>query len=215
MKIFHIIKNNFFLGNNLLKRNNLLKNFLIINFNKFNIIDIKKISIKLFLYKKYIKNIFFKKKKILFVSTKNFLREITYKYARSLEQNFVCNKWIAGMLTNSKNYKKLLNKSILLKKKQKMNFTKKEKNIFLKEEMKIEIIYGGLRGLDKNPDLIILTDIKKDKIVVNEAKRLKIKVLALINTDDSPKGIDHFIPCNNNSIICVKNIFKILFSEIC
>ncbi|MBY0585465.1 30S ribosomal protein S2, partial [Candidatus Carsonella ruddii] len=56
-----------------------------------------------------------------------------------------------------------------------MNFTKKEKSIFLKEETKIEIIYGGLRGLKEIPELIILTDIKKDKIVINEAKRLKIK----------------------------------------
>ncbi|MBY0585464.1 30S ribosomal protein S2, partial [Candidatus Carsonella ruddii] len=92
------------------------------SFNKFNIINIKKISVILFLYKKYIKNIFTKKKKILFVSTKNFLREIIYKYARSLKQYFVCNKWVSGILTNSKNYKKLLNKSILLKKKTKYEF---------------------------------------------------------------------------------------------
>lgn len=167
------------------------------------------------MYKKYLKNFFYEKKIFLFISTKNFLREIIYKYARSLQQYFVCNKWIAGTLTNSINYKKLLNKSIYLKKKQKMNFTKKEKNIFFKEEFKIETIYGGLRGMSKLPDLIIVTDIKKDKVAINEAKKLKIKILALLDTDDSPKGIDFFIPCNNSSIVCVKNILKILFSEIC
>ncbi|AQU89439.1 30S ribosomal protein S2 [Candidatus Carsonella ruddii] len=215
MKIFHVIKNKIYLGNKTKIRNNLLKNFLEININTFNIINIKKISIKLFLYKKYLKNFFYEKKIFLFISTKNFLREIIYKYARSLKQYFVCNKWIAGTLTNSINYKKLLNKSIYLKKKQKMNFTKKEKNIFFKEEFKIETIYGGLRGMHKLPDLIIITDIKKDKVAVNEAKKLKIKILALLDTDDSPKGIDFFIPCNNSSIVCVKNILKILFSEIC
>ncbi|XOD39004.1 MAG: 30S ribosomal protein S2 [Candidatus Carsonella ruddii] len=215
MKIFHVIKNKIYLGNKTKRRNNLLKNFLEININTFNIINIKKISIKLFLYKKYLKNFFYEKKIFLFISTKNFLREIIYKYARSLQQYFVCNKWIAGTLTNSINYKKLLNKSIYLKKKQKMNFTKKEKNIFFKEEFKIETIYGGLRGMSKLPDLIIVTDIKKDKVAINEAKKLKIKILALLDTDDSPKGIDFFIPCNNSSIVCVKNILKILFSEIC
>lgn len=215
MKIFHVLKNKIYIGNKIEKRNNLLKNFLVANINKFNIINIKKISIKLFLYKKYLQKIFFEKKKILFISTKNFLREIIYKYAKSLQQYFICTKWIAGTLTNSINYKKILNKSIYLKKKQKMNFTKKEKNMFLKEELKIETIYGGLRGMVENPDLIIITDIKKDRVAINEAKKLKIKILALLDTDDSPKGIDYFILCNNNSIICVKNILKILFSEIC
>lgn len=206
---------NFFIGKTKKKRNYLFKNFLTIIYNNFDIIDVKKLSITLFLYKKYIKKILYDKKKILFISTKNFLREIVYKYARSLNQNFVCNKWIAGILTNSNNYKKILNKSILFKKNINLKFTKKEKNIFLKKEQKIEIIYGGLRGMVNHPYLVIVTDIKKDKIAINEAKRLKIKILALINTDNNPLDIDFIIPCNNNSIDCVNNIFKILFSEIC
>ncbi|XZR53021.1 MAG: 30S ribosomal protein S2 [Candidatus Carsonella ruddii] len=215
MIVFHTLLNNIYLGNIKSKKKKFLKNYISYNYNNFNFLNPKKIVINLFLIKKYLKNIFLNKKKILFVSTKNFLRELIYKYARSLQQNFICNKWISGILTNTKNYKKILNESIILKKKRSMNFTKKEKSLFLKKEKKIEILYGGLKTMISLPDLIIITDIKKDKIAINEAKRLKIKILALVDSDDIINGIDFLIPCNNSSISCVKIIFKILFSEIC
>ncbi|MGK2912668.1 MAG: 30S ribosomal protein S2 [Candidatus Carsonella ruddii] len=215
MKIFHLLNKNIYIGNEKQYKHNYNKNFLSIIINKFYIFNVKKFIIQLFLYKKYIKKIIFEKKKILFISTKNFLREIVYKYARSLNQYYVCNKWIPGMLTNSINYKKILNKSLLLKKKINLNFTKKEKNIFIKEEIKIETIYGGLRNMIIKPDLIIITDIKKDKIAIKEANRLNIKILALLNSDDNPLNIDFKLYCNNNSIFSIKKIFKILFSDLC
>ncbi|XRA05441.1 MAG: 30S ribosomal protein S2 [Candidatus Carsonella ruddii] len=215
MKIFHLLKNNIYIGNENQYKNNYNKNFLSIIINKFNIFNVKKFIIHLFLYKKYIKKIISEKKKILFISTKNFLREIIYKYARSLNQYYICNKWVPGILTNSINYKKILNKSFLFKKKKKLNFTKKEKNIFIKKEIKIETIYGGLRTMIKKPYLIIITDIKKDKIAITEANRLNIKILALLNSDDNPLNIDFKLYCNNNSIFSIKKIFKILFSELC
>ncbi|WMC20479.1 MAG: 30S ribosomal protein S2 [Candidatus Carsonella ruddii] len=215
MIVFHTILNNIYLGNIKSKKKKFLKNYILYNYNDFNFFNPKKVIINLFLIKKYLKNIFLNEKKILFVSTKNFLRELVYKYARSLKQNYICNKWIGGILTNTKNYKKILNQSIILKKKRNMNFTKKEKNLFLKKEKKIEILYGGLKKMFSIPDLIIITDIKKDKIAINEAKRLKIKILALVDSDDYIDDIDYIIPCNNNSISCVKLIFKILFSDIC
>ncbi|MGP4128086.1 MAG: 30S ribosomal protein S2 [Candidatus Carsonella ruddii] len=215
MIVFHTILNNIYLGNIKNIKKKFLNNYIEYNYNNFNYFNPKKIFINLFLIKKYLKNIFLNKKKILFVSTKNFLRELIYKYARSLNQNYICNKWIGGILTNTKNYKKILNKSIILKKKRNMNFTKKEKNLFLKKEKKIEILYGGLKTMFNIPELIIITDIKKDKIAINEAKRLKIKILALVDSDDFIDGIDYIIPCNNNSVNCIKIIFKILFSEIC
>ncbi|MFI4913468.1 MAG: 30S ribosomal protein S2 [Candidatus Carsonella ruddii] len=215
MKIFHLLKNNIYVGNENRYKNNYNKNFLSIIVNKFNIFSMKKFIIHLFLYKKYIKKIISEKKKILFISTKNFLREIIYKYARSLNQYYICNKWIPGILTNSINYKKILNQSFLLKKKKKLNFTKKEKNIFIKKQIKIENIYSGLRTMIDKPDLIIITDIKKDKIAIKEANRLNIKILALLNSDDSPLNIDFKLYCNNNSIFSIKKIFKILFSELC
>ncbi|AFP84066.1 ribosomal protein S2 [Candidatus Carsonella ruddii HT isolate Thao2000] len=215
MTVIHIILSNICIGNIKNIKKKFLKNYISFNYNNFNYLNIKKIIINLYLIKNYLKKILNDKKKILFVNTNNFLKEIIYKYSRSLEQYYICNKLIGGVLTNSKNFKKNLNKSIILKKKRLQNFTKKEKNIFLKKEKKIEFLYGGLKNMVKKPDLIFLTDIKKDKIIINEAKRLNIKIFALIDTDINIKNIDFFIPCNNNSINCVKYIFKILFSEIC
>ncbi|MFI4878662.1 MAG: 30S ribosomal protein S2 [Candidatus Carsonella ruddii] len=81
--------------------------------------------------------------------------------------------------------------------------------------MKIEILYGGLRNMINKPDLIIITDIKKDKTAVKEANRLNIKILALLNSNDSSLNIDFKLYCNNNSIFSIKKIFNILFSELC
>ncbi|AFP83874.1 30S ribosomal protein S2 [Candidatus Carsonella ruddii] len=215
MIIFHMILNNICIGNIKNVKKKFLKNYISFNYNNFSFFNIKKIIINLYLLKKYLKKIIIEKKKILFISTKNYLKEIIYKYSRSLEQYYICNKLIGGILTNSKNFKKNLNKSIILKKKRKQNFTKKEKSIFLKREKKIEFLYGGLKTMKKIPDLVFITDINKDKIIINEAKRLKIKILALVDTNDNIKGINYFIPCNINSINCINIIFKILFSEIC
>ncbi|AGS06510.1 30S ribosomal protein S2 [Candidatus Carsonella ruddii] len=215
IKIFHLLSKFVYLGDIRKNRNNFLRNFISFNYNNFDFFNIRKISINLFLIKKFLFNIIINNKKILFVSTKNFLREVIYKYSRVLKQNYVCNKWVAGMLTNFNNYKIMLNKSLLLKKKKHMNYTKKEKNLFLKEEKKIEILYGGLRSMNSKPDLIILTDIKKDKIAVNEAKRVGIKIMAFVDSNDCPKGIDYLIPCNNISIESIKIILKVIFSQIC
>lgn len=214
MNIFKLIECGSFIGHKNVFKNVSMKNFLIFKINKINILNLKKTVIILFILKNLFKNII-KEKNILFIGTKNFVREIIYKYARALNQPFICNKWIGGILTNSTNYKKLLNKSIDLKKKIKMNFTKKEKNIFLKEEKKIEILFGGLKNLKKNPDFIFTIDPVKDKIAIDEAFRLNIKIISLIDSNDNCSKIDYLIPCNNDSISTINLIFKILFSELC
>ncbi|BAF35051.1 ribosomal protein S2 [Candidatus Carsonella ruddii PV] len=216
MKIIHLINSDIFIGNNKKFLNFSMKKYIIFTINNLNIFDLKKIIISVLLLKKYIKFIYKKKMKILFIGTKNFFRELIYKFSRSIRQPFVCNKWISGSLTNLQNYKKMINKLKIIRKKIKFkSYTKKEKISFLKKEKKIEILFGGFRNLKKTPKLIIISDINKDKIIVNEAKRLKIKIASFLDSSDNCSKIDFILPCNNNSINSIKIILNILFKNLC
>ncbi|AFP83683.1 ribosomal protein S2 [Candidatus Carsonella ruddii CS isolate Thao2000] len=213
MNILKLINTGICIGNLDNLNNLLIKKFLILKINNINILNIKKILLSIKKIKKIIFYLLKNNKKILFIGTKNIHKEIVYKYARSLKQPFVCNKWISGNLTNSINYKKNLNKLNYLKNK-KLFFTKKEKSIFLKEKQNIEYLYGGLRYLKNNPEIIFITDINKEKIAINEAFRLNIKIIALSDNLNCCKKINYLIPCNINSINSVNLIFKFLFKKL-
>ncbi|AFP84247.1 30S ribosomal protein S2 [Candidatus Carsonella ruddii] len=216
MKIIHLINSNIFIGNNKKLLNFSMKKYIQYTINNFSILNLKKIIISILLLKKYIKNIYKKKLNILLIGTKNYIREIIYKFARSIKQSFVCNKWIPGSLTNLKNYKKMINKSKIIRKKISFkNYTKKEKIFFLKKEKKIEVLFGGFRNLKKIPKLILITDINKEKIIINEAKRLNIKIAAFSDSNNNCSKIDFVLPCNNNSICSINIIFNILFKNLC
>ncbi len=143
-------------------------------------------------------------KKILFVATKLQARDAFSKLASETGNFYVTEKWVPGLLTNFKTIKKRISTYIKLLKDAENNafdvLTKKEKASKLLELEKLDKAYKWLKEMKKLPDLVFVVDGAFDAQALKEAKSLKIKSFAILNTNWDPDKVDNLIPANTNSV---------------
>ena len=140
--------------------------------------------------------------KILFVSTKKQAAETISSLAKDTSQYFVNHRWLGGMLTNWKTisnsiklYKKL-NESLS---KENTGFTKKEILKLGTKRDKLERSLGGIADMKKIPDMIFIIDTNIESLAVKEAIKLNIPIIAIVDTNSDPSGIDFPIPGNDDA----------------
>lgn len=150
--------------------------------------------------------------KILFIGTKKQAQDIVAEEAKRSNQFYVNNRWLGGMLTNFKTIKQGIDRLRLLEKQQQDGtfdrLPKKEVVQLTRELAKLEKNLAGIRDMNKLPGAIFVIDPKREHIAVDEAKRLGIPILALVDTNCDPDGIDFLIPANDDAIRSIK-----LFTE--
>ena len=140
--------------------------------------------------------------KILIVSTKKQAAEQVSSLAQETGQYFVNFRWLGGMLTNwntiqnSIKRMKKLNDQLA---KEDTGFTKKEILKFGKERDKLQRSLGGISEMKKLPDLIFIIDTNIESLAVNEAKRLNIPIIAILDTNSDPTDINFPIPGNDDA----------------
>jgi len=140
--------------------------------------------------------------KMLVVSTKKQASEQVSELAKDTGQFFVNYRWLGGMLTN---WNTIQNSIKRLKKledqlsKENIGFTKKEILKFSKEKEKLQRSLGGISEMKKTPDLIFIIDTNVESLAVAEAKKLKIPIIAVLDTNSDPTGIDFPIPGNDDA----------------
>ena len=140
--------------------------------------------------------------KMLVVSTKKQASEQVSELAKDTGQFFVNYRWLGGMLTN---WNTIQNSIKRLKKledqlsKENIGFTKKEILKFGKEKEKLQRSLGGISEMKKTPDLIFIIDTNVESLAVAEAKKLKIPIIAVLDTNSDPTGIDFPIPGNDDA----------------
>ncbi len=148
---------------------------------------------------------------LLIVGTKNHLTESIIEQATKCEAHWVVNRWLGGLLTNQITIKNRLLTLINLETNQSdTNFTKKEKITQNRKLAKLRKNFDGLRGLNDKPSCAIIIDPVKEKNALAECNRLNIPVIALIDTNGNPSGIDFPIPANDDSILSVQYLLKTL-----
>lgn len=160
-------------------------------------------------------------KVILFVGTQAGAKQKILEIAQKYEYPYVVERWLGGTLTNFKTLVERIKYLKDLENQQQSgawdNFTKKEKNKLLRELLKLQRKFMGLRNMTKIPDLLIVIDPGVHKIAVKEAKKLNIPIIALLDTDDDPSQVTYPIPGNDSakSAICyVLNKIEEAISEI-
>ena len=139
---------------------------------------------------------------ILFVSTKKQATEQVSDLAKETGQFYVNYRWLGGMLTNwntIQNSIKRLKKLNEQLSKENIGFTKKEILKFSKEKEKLQRSLGGISEMKKTPDLIFIIDTNMESLAVAEAKKLKIPIIAILDTNSDPTGIDFPIPGNDDA----------------
>ena len=140
--------------------------------------------------------------KLLVVSTKKQASEQVSELAKETGQYYVNYRWLGGMLTNwntIQNSIKRLKKLDEQLSKENLGFTKKELLKFAKEKDKLKRSLGGIAEMKKTPDLIFIIDTNIESLAVAEAKKLGIPIIAILDTNSDPSGIDYPIPGNDDA----------------
>lgn len=144
-------------------------------------------------------------KKVLFVGTKKQAKDIVKDAAVSANQPYVTERWIGGMLTNVNTMSSQLKKLRDLEKRMNSGdldkrYNKLEVQRFQEEIDELNRKYGGIKELNGRPGALFVVDILADANAVREAKTLGIPVVALVDTNANPDGIDYVIPANDDAI---------------
>ena len=140
--------------------------------------------------------------RILFVGTKRQASRAVSDAAEKSAQYYMNHRWLGGTLTN---WKTVSNSISRLKKLDEMldgeaeGFTKKERLNLERERAKLSASLGGIREMGGVPDLIFVIDTNKEALAIAEAKKLGIPVVAVLDTNSSPDGVDYPIPCNDDA----------------
>ena len=181
-----------------------MKKYIFAERNGIHIIDLQKTVIAIREAYDAIRRIVAEGKSILFVGTKKQAQTIIQKEAERCGMFYVNNRWLGGMLTNFSTIKKSLAR---LKKIEKMevdgtfeNLTKKEVATLQKEKIKLEKNLGGIKEMKDLPGAIFIIDTRKEVIAIKEARQLGIPIIAVVDTNCNPEGIDYPIPGNDDAI---------------
>jgi len=175
--------------------------------NELHIIDLTQSAILLAESSKILREIVKRHGKILFVCTKKQGAENVKEVAKECGQYYVTNKWLGGMLTNWKTISKSLKtlKEIEAElSNENSTLTKKEKLMLDRKRAKLENQLGGIREMNKLPDIIFVIDTPRESLAIAEAKSLGIPVMAIIDTNSDPDVVDYPIPGNDDSIKAIK-----------
>lgn len=147
------------------------------------------------------------RKVVLFVGGKAEARGAIKRIALRLNQPYVASRWIGGTLTNfSEIRKRLAHLADLAEKREKgelAKFTKRERLLIDREIADLEAMFGGLKGMQKIPDALVIVDPRHEKSAVEEAKLLRVPMVALMNSDCDRAGIAYPIPGNDASIASI------------
>ncbi len=139
---------------------------------------------------------------ILMVGTKRQARELVASEAQRAGMPFVNQRWLGGMLTNFKTVKTSLKRLKDMKAQQEGGLeamSKKEQLMFQRELDKLEKDIGGIQDMNTLPDALFIVDVGYHKIAVAEAQKLGIPIIAVVDSNHSPEGIDYVIPGNDDS----------------
>ncbi|WP_119329330.1 30S ribosomal protein S2 [Cysteiniphilum halobium] len=146
--------------------------------------------------------------KILFVGTKRQAQEIVAEEASRCGMPYVNHRWLGGMLTNYKTIRQSIKRLRDLEKMQEdgtfERMTKKEALRNSREIEKLEKALGGIKEMGGLPDVLVIIDSKEEHIAIEEAKRLGIPVVAVVDSNSSPDDIDYVIPGNDDAVKAIR-----------
>ncbi|MCH9694474.1 MAG: 30S ribosomal protein S2 [Gammaproteobacteria bacterium] len=146
--------------------------------------------------------------KVLFVGTKRAAREAVQTHARRCEMPFVNQRWLGGMLTNYKTIRQSVKRLTTLEQMAEdgtfEGLTKKEVLGLSREQEKLERSLGGIKDMRSLPDVLFIVDVDHEDIAIREAKKLGIPVVAVVDTNCSPQGVDYVIPGNDDAMRAIE-----------
>ena len=190
------------LGHKTLRWNPKMKKYIFGKRDSIHIIDLTQTLELTHVALEKIYNTIINNEKILFISTKKQASEAIAELAKSTDQYFVNYRWLGGMLTNwgtiSNSIKKLQKLNIDLVSDNR-GFTKKELLKMSVQRGKLQRSLGGIAEMKKIPDLVFIIDTNYESLAIQESIKLSIPIIAILDTNSNPSGIDFPIPGNDDA----------------
>jgi small subunit ribosomal protein S2 len=155
---------------------------------------------------------------VLFVGTKKNAKDIIQQEADKCGMFYVVERWLGGTLTNFSTIRKSIKRLQLLEKESSPLYesaTKKEILSLEREMIRLQDLHRGIKDMKRLPNAIFIVDAKHESIATNEAHRLEIPVIAIVDTNTDPEVIDYPIPANDDSIRAIKLIVGEVSRAIC
>ena len=145
---------------------------------------------------------------ILFVGTKRAAQKILKEEAERCGMPYVSHRWLGGMLTNYKTIRASIRRFRELETQEANGtferLTKKEVLMRTRMKDKLENSIGGIKDMNGLPDILFVIDVDHERIAINEANKLGIPVVGIVDTNSNPDGVDYVIPGNDDSIRAIK-----------
>lgn len=195
-----------------------MKKFIFAERNGIHIIDLQKTITAIKDAYEFIRSTVKDGKSVLFIGTKKQAQMAVEKEATRCNMYYVNNRWLGGMLTNFATIKKSINR---LKKIEKMeidgtfeSLTKKEVALLQKEKAKLDKNLAGIKEMKDLPGVIFIIDTKKEAIAVAEARKCHIPIVAIVDTNCNPDGIDFPIPGNDDAIRAITLFTQIIANAV-
>lgn len=199
-----MIKNAVHFGHKPSKWNPKMKPYLYGKFEGVHVFDLNKTADALEKAMEFLRQCVREGKTVLFVSTKAQAIQIMKDTAEACNMPYITQKWVAGLLTNFTTIKKRIKYLRDLKEQEAAGeldkYTKKEALNFKKTIVKLQKALGGLENLTKRPDVLFLVDVVRDHIAVEEANKLNIPIVAIVDSNGDPTRITYPIPGNDDAI---------------
>ena len=216
--LLELLKSGAHFGHSTSRWNPKMKPFIFASRNGVHILDLEKTKKSLVKAMEFAKNLVGKGGTILFVGSKKQSREILKASALACGMPFVNIRWLGGTFTNFRTIQKTIRK---LEKLEHLKvsgeiarYTKKEALMIERELEKLKKLFEGITNLKRIPEAIFVTDIKHDAIAVKEAKKAKVKIIGIVDSNVSPEGIDYVIPCNDDATKAVQLVLDAMSSSI-
>jgi len=152
------------------------------------------------------------KNKILFVGTKRAASKTIKEEAIRANMPYVNHRWLGGMLTNYKTIRQSIRRFRDLEAQSQdgtfAQLTKKEALMRQREMEKLELSIGGIKDMGGLPDALFVVDVDHERIAINEANKLGIPVIGIVDTNSNPDGVDYVIPGNDDALRAIQIYVK-------
>lgn len=187
-----------------------MKGYIFTKRNGIHIIDLEQTVGLLSKARDFIRNLVAEGGTVLFVGTKKQAQETIEEEAKRCGMSYINQRWLGGVLTNFATIQTRIDYLVRLEDQQERGefgrLTKKEAMKLEKEIVRLNRHIGGLKEMTSLPSALFIIDVIKEKIALAEAKRVGIPVVAVIDTNCDPTGIDYPIPANDDAIKAIKLI---------
>jgi small subunit ribosomal protein S2 len=181
-----------------------MKPFIFGERNKIHILDLQQTVPMLHAALKALSDVTSRGGRVLFVGTKRAAADKIAETARNCGQYYVNHRWLGGMMTNwatvSRSIRRLRDLEGRMDSDEINQLTKKEVLQLTRERDKLELTLGGIKEMGGLPDMLFVIDTNKEAIAVEEANRLGIPVVAIVDSNAKPEGVDYIIPGNDDAM---------------